>query len=235
MRNIIRTVYRVTLKPLLKGLKIIRSWLIILIRIIVYRLFKGEKTDKYAIKIGYVTRNNNIHFNDSYNKDEYQDKVYKRLMEFFREKQLKSIIDIGCGSGFKLIKYFNNFKTIGFELPPALDFLKEKYPDKTWILSDFNYIPEETYDMIICIDVIEHLKNPDELLDYIKKLKPKYVALCTPDRDNLVYQSRLGPSVNIAHIREWNKHEFDNYIGKHFNIIESEVLENQDHYIIAIP
>ena len=233
MRIIIRAIYRITLKPLYKGLKIIKSWFIIVYRLIIYHLLKGCKSDKYEIKIGYVTRKENIHFNDSGNKDEHQDEVYRRIKKLFIEKQLKSIIDIGCGSGYKLIKYFNEYDTIGLELPPALEYLKKKYPDKTWIYSDFNFLPAKTYDMIISIDVIEHLKNPDDLLNYIKTLKPKYVALCTPDRDKLVYQSRLGPSVNIAHLREWSKHEFDNYIRKHFEIIESEVLDNQDHYIIA--
>jgi hypothetical protein len=233
MRNIIRAIYRATLKPFLKGLLILKSWLIILCRIIFYRILRGIKNDKFEIRVGYITRKNNIHFNDTANKDEHQDLVYKRIKEFFEEKQLKTIVDVGCGSGFKLIKYFNEYKSIGMELPPALDYLKTTYPSKSWIYSDFKFKPDFPVDIAISIDVIEHLKNPDDLLNYFKELNPKYIALCTPDRDKLVYRSRLGPPINIAHLREWNKKEFDNYISKHFEIIESKVVSNQDHYIIA--
>lgn len=235
MYNIIRALYRITLKPACKGILILKSWLIIIWRLLLFHFLKGLETDPYGIRIGYVTRKKNMHFDDTNNKDEFQDGVYKRIEEFFIDKKLYSIIDIGCGSGFKLMKYFSDFQTTGMELPPALDYLKKTYPERVWIYSDFNFMPDKQYDMVISIDVIEHLIDPDNLLKYIKKIGPKYVVISTPDRDKLPYRSRLGPPINTAHIREWGQSEFINYLGQYIEIIESRVINHQDHYVIGVP
>jgi hypothetical protein len=87
------------------------------------------------------------------------------------------------------------------------------------------------YDLLICADVIEHVKNPDALLDFIKRAKPKTVVISTPDRDVLVelfYKWYLetdpawtgfnGPPFNQCHLREWSFVEFENYISLHLEI-----------------
>ena len=216
MYNIIRNIYRVTIKPVYKGILILRSWIIIISRILIIQVLRSQKTDHYCVKTGYVSRRENVHFNDINNKDEHQDEVYKRIKEFFLEHHLESIIDIGCGSGYKLIKYFGESDIVGLELQPALDHLLKSYPDRNWIYSDFSFLPVDRYDLVISIDVIEHLVDPDKLMEYISKLNPKYVAFSTPDRNKLPYQSRLGPPINIAHIREWSELEFNSLYSKAF-------------------
>ena len=42
-----------------------------------------------------------------------------------------TVIDIGCGSGWKLVNYLSReFQTIGIETEPAISFLRDKYPDQ---------------------------------------------------------------------------------------------------------
>ena len=93
-------------------------------------------------------------------------------------------------------------------------------------VSDVSAKPNITTDVIVCSDVIEHLVDPDELLDYIKAISYKYLILSTPDRD-LVYKPSdegcNGPPANEAHVREWNYQEFDEYISMHFNVIDHRV------------
>lgn len=195
---------------------------------------RGKNKDKFMIKANYLVRRNNRHFDDTGNADEYQNGVYRQMKLFFDSKNLNSIIDIGCGSGFKLMKYFSDDKTLGLEVPPALDHLRAKYPDRTWAFSDFNQAPIEKHDMVIAIDVVEHLHDPGELLRYIKRLRCKYVGLSTPDRSRMSLRSKVGPPVNPAHVREWTKKEFDEYVSSFFEIIVSEVVEAHDHYVIAV-
>lgn len=46
-------------------------------------------------------------------------------------------IDVGCGSGWKLVKYLSEeFHTIGIETEPALSFLRKTYPEQ---VLDFSY------------------------------------------------------------------------------------------------
>ena len=119
-------------------------------------------------------------------------------------------------------KYFDNYYIVGYDLLPTIEFLKQKYPKNKWIVSDFNSSPEEV-DLVICADVIEHVENPDALLFFIKKMKPKDIIISTPDRNllhDMLGRSHLGPPLNKHHIREWSFEEFEKYIGHFFNIQE---------------
>ena len=50
------------------------------------------------------------------------------------KNNLYTIIDIGCGSGFKLIDILGKYDTIGIETEPCFTFLKEKYPEHQFVL-----------------------------------------------------------------------------------------------------
>ncbi|MCJ7700733.1 MAG: class I SAM-dependent methyltransferase [Anaerolineales bacterium] len=195
--------------------------------------FGGVKKDRYFIKTQYVSRRRNIHLDTSSSTDEYQDEVYAKAKHFFIEKEMNSVLDFGCGSGYKLLKYFDNVDTVGVELSPAFDFLKDTYPNRRWILSDFHNPPEGHFDLVTCIDVIEHLKNPDELMVYLQQIDFDYVFLSTPDRDKLGYLASFGPPQNLHHIREWGKQEFIDYVSKYFEGIRSEVVSHHEHFVVA--
>jgi SAM-dependent methyltransferase len=167
--------------------------------------------------------NPSTNYDDTGCEDEYQDEVYSYAKNRFLQENFASTLDIGCGSGFKLIKYFNNSKTTGLEIGATLEFLKGKYPDKSWMKSDFDRPPED-HDLIICSDVIEHLKNPEDLLSFISKMNFKLLVISTPDRDKVqsYHFGRLfnGPPSNREHVREWNSAEFKKLIQDHFHIEE---------------
>lgn len=177
------------------------------------------KDDTYCIKSTYIPRKENRQFNDTINKDEYQDKVYLNIKNFCLEKNLSKILDFGCGSGYKLLKYFNDFETVGLEIDPAYSYLKNKYPHKRWGYGDFKTEFKEKFDIAIAVDVIEHLINPDELINFFVKLNCSYFAFSTPDRNGLKILSRIGPPENKYHIREWTSKEFKNYLARKFRIL----------------
>ena len=64
---------------------------------------------------------------------------------------------------------------------------------------------------IVVADVIEHLINPDTLVDklisVLKGCKPKSIIISTPDRAGHTNWSQLGPPTNGHHIREWSLKE----------------------------
>ena len=183
----------------------------------------------YGIREDYVIREKNDFLDTSGRSDEYQNDVYVYAKEIAENYSVKKIADVGCGSAYKLIKYFGDFELIGYDLEPTIEFLKEKYPNNKWILSDFNSAPEES-DMVICADVIEHVDDPDELIGFILKMKPKHVILSTPDRYLLYYKlgrSITGPPVNKHHIREWTFDEFVSYIGNRFDVLDHQKIEHE--------
>ncbi len=165
------------------------------------------------------------HFEDQYLADEYQDEVYQYAKELVVKSKYESIIDVGCGSGFKLIKYFENYNTIGIETEPCFSFLNQKYPSKKWLLAteaekDIEHQNLKA-DLIICSDVIEHFEQPEKLLNFLKSITFKKLIVSTPDRTVLIEQKKasyFGPSWNPCHAREWTKTELTNYLSMFFNI-----------------
>ena len=186
---------------------------------------RSFKAQNYFIKKDYIARTDYSHYDDRWRKDDCQDEVYALAHSVATENSFTRITDIGCGSAFKLIKYFDMFDTEGYEIEPTLSYLKERYPTRSWEFSDLSSTPVvlET-DIIVCADVVEHLVDPDQLLKFINRFDFKFLIISTPDRDQLLKyqnnrQSQSGPPVNPHHIREWGHREFEQYISQFFNIV----------------
>jgi hypothetical protein len=178
------------------------------------------KAENHFIHDGYEHRRQAIYYDDTENTKEWQQEVYRFAREVFDQKKLEAVCDIGCGSAYKLVKYFKGLHTIGLDVRQTCEWLTRKYPHLTWMELDFKAIPAIRPDLVIASDVIEHLLDPDELIRYILKRDPKYVVFSTPDRNLLRVGTHNGPPHNPAHIREWNFVEFEAYIASRFQILE---------------
>ena len=159
-----------------------------------------------------------------------------------KNNNLNNVIDVGCGSAYKLTTILNEFNTLGIETEPCYTYLQKTYPQFKWLLSGETEksfkLYDELYnsDIVICSDVIEHIVNPDNLVDYLLSLKSKYYIISTPCREvlcNNVKFSKIykkswnGPPINKCHVREWTMEEFKQYISEKFDIISSHYGENQ--------
>lgn len=169
----------------------------------------------FFINPDYICRLHNQYYDDTNSRDEWQREVYLYAKKIFDENKFSSILDIGCGSAYKLIEYFADYETLGMDLPQTVNWLKEKYPTRVW--SD-KFEPIINYDMIIAADVIEHIPNPNILLDLIENCNAKMIIFSTPDRNLL--DNDKGPPHNLAHVREWSMSEFYAYIGSRFSILD---------------
>ena len=192
--------------------------------------------------VNYCINNNPHHHNDKNLKDESQKEVYDYCKIFMKKNKFNNVIDVGCGSGYKLIKILGEFNTIGIETEPCYSHLKSKYPLRNWLLSGekeksfilYNEINRP--DVVICSDVIEHIINPDILLDYLISLNSKYYIISTPCRNVLCNRPKFsniykiswnGPPINNCHVREWTIEEFKKYISNKFDVVRSYYGKNQ--------
>jgi hypothetical protein len=184
----------------------------------------------FFIKQSYIHRKSYTHFNDTPLSDEYQDGVYRHARALADKMGIRTVFDIGCGSGFKLIKYFSDLTTVGSEIEPTLGWLHSTYPDHAWIPSDFSSKPPFSPDLIICSDVIEHLVNPNVLLEFVAGLPFKHLVLSTPERDatQMMQTGHVhdGPPQNPCHVREWSYNELRLYLSHYFRIDDHLLLQN---------
>jgi len=177
----------------------------------------------YFIHDGYEHRSEPQYFDATDSTDDWQAEVYRFAREIADQFNLKSVIDIGCGSGFKLLKYFRNDATIGIDVPETCAVLRKRHPNRQWEISDFSSATTPKADLVIASDVIEHLPDPDALLHYILRIAPRYVILSTPDRNLLRVGTHNGPPLNPTHLREWSMAELHAYL--------SEFMKIDEHFI----
>ena len=163
------------------------------------------------------------------NSERFQKEVYQKARQIADENNWKKILDIGTGSAFKLLKYFDSFETLGTDVPATVKWLNEKYPNKKWTS---NIEPKQGYDLIICADVIEHIVDPDNLLDMIENCNAKHIIISTVARN--LGGSQSGPPDNLHHCREWAEQEFANYIGSRFTIKEHYISNHRQRTQVVI-
>ena len=167
--------------------------------------------ENYGIKDGYQT-NGYLYFDDRNLTDQYQRSIYQQIADCARASGVEVILDVGCGSGYKLVHQLSGeFKTIGMEIEPTLSFLRETYPGNRWELSDFSRKLDEPVDMAISVDVIEHVVDPDALFKFLIGTKARIIAISTPNRGRCPSEEN-GPPGNRCHVREWSLDEFFNYV-----------------------
>ena len=187
--------------------------------------------DRYCIKDGYRSRLKNRYFDDTPLKDEWQKEVYEAARALADRHRVETVLDIGTGSAFKLLKYFGGEETLGMDLPPTVRWLKQTYPSRKW--TD-RFEPQRGYRLAICADVIEHVPDPDQVLNLIEQCSPDLAVISTPDR-SLLQRGQDGPPGNKAHVREWTYDEFASYVGRRFRIIEHFIsnVEQSTQVIVA--
>lgn len=178
--------------------------------------------ESFGIRDEYVHRRENAFFDDTPYRDEWQREVYELALKAATAINATTVVDVGCGSGFKLLKYFSHLRTIGLDLEPTLGFLRETYPDRDWRESSFS-ADLGPVDVVICSDVVEHLPDPDQLMAFLSRLSFKILVLSTPERKLVYGYDQSGPPANPAHCREWTQAEFHAYASRWFTVVEGGI------------
>lgn len=187
-----------------------------------------QPEERFSIKAGYHHATRAETFDDTSGRtNEWQRSVYELAANLAKKHHVASVLDVGCGSAYKLITMFNQYDLTGIETEPAYSWLNKKYPANKWLL--FNHVKPSSLhqELVICSDVIEHIKNPNEMMDFLSAIDFRYLVISTPERDAVRGEGDYGPPENTAHYREWNKEEFKHYVSQWFTILEHHVFDDK--------
>ncbi len=131
----------------------------------------------------YLTLNKDLHDSDSQTKSR---SILHILPKDFRPN---SIIDIACGSGKILIEVSKKLhvqKVVGIDVSyKIIDIAKQNDKGKiaSWIpISIFDY-QQSGFDLVLAIDIVEHIENDRKLLDRISSLG-SLAVIKVPIEDN---------------------------------------------------
>lgn len=88
--------------------------------------------------------------------------IIRLLKKFKREGKL---LDVGCGQGFFLKLAEKYYRTYGFDISKwAIKQTKKRTKKSILKVMDIDKasnIKKEFFDIVICLDLLEHIKNPD--------------------------------------------------------------------------
>lgn len=105
---------------------------------------------------------------------------YPEIWEEIKNERPQLILDYGAGSADFAFRFAEKGSAVAIAEFPGLfrEFIKWRFremPERLFIRDplDYNFI-ENYHDMVICLDVLEHLKDPIEMIKRITRtLKPK--------------------------------------------------------------
>jgi len=145
--------------------------------------------------------------------------------------KVKKIIDVGCGEGQVanyLIKQNPKLEIIGVDKSnQAINLARETVKAKFFVADIFDsakVFSKKNFDLILILEVLEHLENPRLSLKELKKINSKYYIFSVPSEPwfslgNLLMGkniSRLGKDRD--HRQFWTKKEFVDFIEVDFKI-----------------
>lgn len=107
----------------------------------------------------------------------------------------QKILDVGCASGWflnEMSKKFPKANCVGIDpYKEAILHGKKKYKNLKLVNADGHKIPfsDESFDLVICTEVLEHVVNPRIVIQEIKRvLKPNGTAIIEMDSGNLLFR-----------------------------------------------
>ena len=103
----------------------------------------------------------------------------KKLNDYLKNKKFSSVLEIGCSTGLlpkSMYEIFNNVKYTGMDLSEkSLEIAKVNFKQGQFIKDDFikSYL-KNSFDLIIALDVIDHVYDPDTFLEKIIQKSNKF-------------------------------------------------------------
>lgn len=174
---------------------------------------------------------------------------HTRKLEVFKElvgrEKPKTILDIGCASGTmtnNIARIFPKSKITAVDVyPAAISFAKKKYLYIHFLVADAHKLPfkDDSFDLVVCYETIEHVVNPKKVLQEIKRvLKKDGSAIIEMDSGSLlfrvvwwIWEKTKGKVWQGAHLHPFHHTELEKIILKAgFKIVKRRL----SHFRMAV-
>lgn len=135
----------------------------------------------------------------------------------------KKILDVGCASGHitsRIAQLFPSAKVIGVDAyKKTIDYGQKIHPEVQFLHADAHKLPfdNNTFGIVTCIETLEHVLNPPEVLAEIHRvLARKGVLVIGQDTDSLLFNIIWGI---------WTKTKGRVWAGSHLHPFKPKELE----------
>lgn len=156
---------------------------------------------------------------------------YEQLLSIARDISPDSILDVGSGEGFTLSllkekKIGNTLEGLEYS-EVAIQLGKEMFPGVNLRQGDIYHMPyaDNSFDLVICSEVLEHLERPEEALQELMRVTKKYCLFSVPNEPWFMTANFLrGKNVSrwgndIEHINHWSGGAFSQFVGAKLEVL----------------
>src|SRR5437588_918111 len=92
--------------------------------------------DEYLLRSGYQQRDDVSYFDDAPSGIIYQPDVYADAARLARALGCRSLVDVGCGNGEKLVAFANDFEVVGIDFGANIERCRAEHAVGTWVEYD---------------------------------------------------------------------------------------------------
>lgn len=156
------------------------------------------------------------------------------LLELVAKTGAKSLHEVGCGEGFWTMKFNSlGLSARGSDFSEKVIAMAQENagrantptPFAARSIYDLN-APDDSADLVVCCEVLEHLEHPDQAIDTLAKIASPYLIASVPREPiwrilNLARGRYITHRGNTpGHIQHWSRSSFVTLIQRRFEIIE---------------
>ena len=144
------------------------------------------------------------------------------LDKHFKDSEVKSILDFGCGRGEVLPIYEKRgFKVVGTDADEECVKISSQLGNAVLLdtkdpLAQFG---EKSFDAVVCYHVLEHVPCPVETIQILSKIARKAVIIAVPNLHTLtrLFRRNVEP-VNEGHLQSWDHGHLLNLAQRYGNL-----------------
>lgn len=155
-------------------------------------------------------------------------RFYAKVIDRFVAEPVENLLDAGCGEGMTLYRIGNHLPSnvTGFDInPDCVSYTKNLFPEAKITVQDIFNLPYDArnFDLVICLEVFEHLPNPELALKALKRVANKRLIFSVPHEPwfqlgSLCRGKYLKSFGNHPeHINHWSPRGFDRFLKQEFS------------------
>lgn len=136
------------------------------------------------------------------------DRFLREVVNRVRLSRVRRVVDVGCGEGLvaaALRKAGMDIDYRGFDLrPEAVAAARELNPEWSFETADLHALPIERgwADMVLCLEVLEHLNQPETATAHLAAMTCKQALISVPWEPWF----RIGSLCRGTYLQSWGNH-----------------------------
>lgn len=152
------------------------------------------------------------------------------ILNIAKNLEIRSVLDAGCGEGYVmnlLRQYSPETEMTGLDISEkALQEARRLNPRVNLYPRDIYQtgFSDDSFDLSLCLEVLEHLEKPDQALTELRRITRKYCLISVPNEPffSLANLLRLRNFNRFGrdpeHINFWDRKGFVNLISDYFSV-----------------